>query len=142
MSTYAQLSDVETALGLPVPTESAHLVQRLIDEAEILLAAYVGDLGERVDAMLTTAERVTAAVVGMVVHALRASMHVECWQSGYAMPDQDSTALGCLTVGRRERFLVGASAAAGSISLADADSALPAVFRAVRPRRYEARPWR
>lgn len=139
MSTYAQLSDVESDVGAPIPAEAAHLVQQLLDEAEIQLAAYVGDLDERVAAELTTADRVTSAVVGMVTRVLRTGMAFDC----YLIPEQDAaTALRCLAVTRRERFLVGVSAAAGALSLADADLTLATPTVPVRPRQYGPRSWR
>lgn len=135
MATYAQLTDVETALGRPIPVESSHDVQELLDEAEVKLAAYAGDLAERVTAELTTADRVKSAVVGMVVRELRAQETRQQLLAGASSTASERMA-GGLTVGRRERFLVGIPTAAWSVDTSERDFTLARPTRPAPPRRH------
>lgn len=138
MAMYAQLCDVERAIGKPIPVDVAHAVAELLDEAEVRLAAVVGELAERVTAELTTADRLGTAIVGMVAEVLKG----ELWPmllGGF----EDMNAMCCrLSVTRREKYLAGVSAAGSSMSLADADFTLPYVLRRPPLRRRDYYPWR
>lgn len=135
MATYAQLSDVESAIGKPIPVEVAHSVSELLDEAEIRLAAVVGYLPDRVTSELTTADRLKTAVVGMVVEVLKGEMWPEL--AGSCLLGDLNEVFYRLDVGRREKYLSGVSAAGASLSLGEADSTLPWVLRRPRRRHYD-----
>lgn len=136
MATYAQLTDVETALGRPIPVESSHDVQELLDEAELQLAAFAGDLAARVTATLTTADRVKSAVVGMVVNAMRSEETQRLLLSGSTTAAERSSIRRQITVGRRERFLVGIPTAAWSLDTSERDFTLSRPTRPAPPRRH------
>ena len=142
MATYAQLADVEAATGKPIPVESAHDVEELLDEAEVQLAAYAGDLAERVIAELTTADRLRSAVVGMVVQALRKTESQQQLLAGSTTAAERSSIRQPIVVGRRERFLVGIPTAAWAVSVSDSDSTLRSPTRPALPRREGSRLWR
>lgn len=142
MATYAQLTDVEAAAGVPIPAETSHEVQELLDEAEIMLAAFAGELAERVTAELTTADRIRSAVVGMVVTALRARETQQQLLTAASSTAAERTASARLSVGRRERFLVGIPTAAWSVDMSQADYTLARPTRPAPPRRHWGRLWR
>lgn len=142
MSTYAQLVDVEEAWGKPVPVEQAHDFELMLDEAEVELAVVGGDLAARVTAELTTADRVRQAAVGMVLRVLRdADTRAQLLAGSSTGEERERAAAGSwLRVTRRERWLLGMSSSASSISLAAADDVLPVPFREPCP--VPVPPWR
>lgn len=139
MATYALLSDVEEALGRPVPVESSQDAQELLDEAEIALAAVAGDLADRITAELTTADRVKTAVVGMVLAEMRAEDTQKLLLAGSTTAAERKSIRRQLLVGRRERFLVGIPTAAWSIDMSEADYTLSRPTVPAPPRRYWGR---
>lgn len=139
MATYALLSDVELDLGRPIPVESTQDIQELLDEAEIQLAAFAGDLADRITAELTTADRVKTAVVGMVVGAMRAEETQKLLLAGSTTAAERNSIRRQISVGRRERFLVGLPTAASSIDMSGADYTLSRPTVPAPPRRYWGR---
>jgi hypothetical protein len=142
VATYAQLGDVEAATGKPIPVEAAHDVEELLDEAEVQLAAYAGDLAERVIAELTTAERLRSAVVGMVTRVLRQEEERSRLAAGTSTGEERAALSRWLTVTRRERMLAGIPTAAWAVSVSDSDSTLRRPTRPALPRREGSRLWR
>lgn len=139
MATYAQLTDVEAAAGTPIPAETSHDVQELLDEAEIVLASFAGDLAARVTAELTTAGNIKTAVVGMVVNALRARETQTQLLTAASSTAAERTASGRMTVGRRERMLLGIPTAAWSVDMSERDYTLARPTRPAPPRRHWGR---
>jgi hypothetical protein len=141
VATYAQLADVETASGAPIPAETSHDIQELLDEAEIQLAVYAGDLADRITAELTTADRVKSAVVGMVLREIQARRDRAAVLAGPTSTAAERVVAG-MSVGRRERFLVGIPTAAWSVDMSQADYTLARPTRPAPPRRHWGRLWR
>lgn len=137
MSTYAQLQDVETAWGQPIPPDAASqllYVQGLLDEAEteLELDPRIGSVAARLTAGVTTTERVRSAVVNMVLRVLRNPNGFRQQSAGpFSYTVDRSVASGKLTVTNRERRLLGALTGAGSVSLSAGDDALRHPFRPV-----------
>jgi hypothetical protein len=124
MAAYAQLGDVETAIGKPIAPEDGHTVAALLDEAESELAAVVGDLASRVTAGSTTAELLRSAVVGMVIRVLRGVEERRALEAGTSTGEERAALRRELVVTRRERMLAGIPAAAWSVALSAADTTL------------------
>lgn len=134
MAVYADLGDVEAATGQPIAPEDGHTVAELLDEAESELAAVVGDLGSRVTAGSTTAERLRSAVVGMVIRVLRGAEQRRQLQEGTSTGEERAALRRDLTVTRRERMLAGIPVAAWSVALSAADTTLSHPQRPAPPR--------
>lgn len=124
MAIYARLVDYEEATGRPVPAELGHTIDELLDEAEVRLAAYAGDLAGRVASGLTSLERLRTAVVGMVAEALRSQEAQRLLAHGTSTAAERAALRQTMTVGRRERALVGMRPAAFNLSLSAADGPL------------------
>ena len=140
MSTYVQLEDYGTWSGTPVVPDQASEVQFLLNEAEVELQVIAGDLGDRITAGYTTADRVKTALCGMVGAVLRDRA------DEMALLAEDPMAVrqrmvSWLHVGRRERWLVGMFANAGSLDLSTRDPQLARPF--LRPALCDRdEPWR
>ena len=140
MATYAQLADVEDAQGAPIPVETSHDIQELLDEAEEVLASYAGDLADRITAELTTADRIKSAVVRMVIREIKGRAERSALLSGpTSTAAERATVGGHLTVTRKERYLVGIPTAAWSIDMSQADYTLSQPVRPAPPRKYWGR---
>lgn len=139
MSIYARLEDFVAWSGRSVDPDQAAKVQFLLDEAEVELEVVAGDLGVRIDAELTTEDRVKLAVLGMVGRVLRdGDVAEKLIGDGEHTPAQDAgEALSrWLRVTRRERHLVGMASRGGSLDLSTLDLQLAKPFRsdwAIRP---------
>lgn len=138
MATYAQLADVEAISGKPIPAETSHDIQELLDEAEVTLAAFAGDLAARVTAELTTADRIKSAVVGMVLREVQARKDRAAILAGPTSTAAERVVSG-MSVGRRERMLVGIPTAAWSVDMSEADYTLSRPTRPAPPRRHWGR---
>lgn len=125
MSTYAQLEDVEEAWGQPIPVAKAHEFQHMLDESEVVLETVAGVLAARVTAALTTTTRLKVAVVGMVLRVLRDADTRRQLLEGTSTGQERATLNSWLRVTRRERSLAGMTTVGSSISLSEADLALP-----------------
>lgn len=140
MSVYAQLQDFEDVTGTPVPIENAHVVQELLDEAEVVLAVHFGDLADRIESELTTAVHIRTAVVGMVRALLRTEESRSVLLAGSTTYEERSSISASLRVTRRERWLLGAFTNASSMDLSDRDPQLRYPTRPAGTR--ESRIWR
>lgn len=123
MSTYAQLEDYGNWCGTPVAPDQASEIQFLLNEAEVALEVIAGDLGDRITAELTTAEKVKLAVVGMVGRVVRDRAN-EMTLLSTGTHDVSNMMAGWLKVGRRERWLVGMFTTGNSLDLTTRDPQL------------------
>lgn len=140
MSTYVTLEDFGTWSGTPVAPDQASEIQFLLNEAEVELEVIAGDLGDRIDNELTTAERVKLALCGMVGRVLRDHADEMLLLGSQDVLGARQKMSSWLHVGRRERHLVGLYASGGSLDLSTRDPQLVCPTR--RPPLWRPDEWR
>lgn len=124
MSVYAQLEDMAAWSGIPIVPDQASEVQFLLNEAEVELQVVSGDLGDRITAGRTTAARVKTALCGMVGRVLRDRANEMVLLAAADPTGARSVMSSWLSVGRRERSLVGMSVRGDSMDLTTRDPQL------------------